>query len=379
MIYYLMHRDDAVAMLDIGIDGAISRIGKRINADLTPLQDRTNHNGIVSWWRDRAIPIGQGKVETMLRDRGFVSPGEYLIKNLGLSLTDCYWIKPVNASFTWKDVNLFDNDFKDNLLIGTSSIESDVYEYSPNSSLQGTLEKTWIIDNGQRKLIKGNHDELSVESINEYIISNAHTHQGFDEHVDYALVHIEGKDYDYGCISDIFTSKTQELVSAYAVISSEPKPNHLSTFEHFIAVCAKNGLDENYVRQFLDYQAKMDYVFSNRDRHLTNISVIRDPSSLKFISMAPIYDSGKSMQCGKEIRDVTQKYVNNLEATGFAKKEGDMLKLVGNDRVVNIDMLPTSEDLRYAYERDSKLNKLRLDFMLDLYERKREYLDSFMK
>jgi hypothetical protein len=65
------------------------------------------------------------------------------------------------------------------------------------------------------------------------------------------------------------TSQQKELVSAYAVITSEQKPNNISRYEHFINVCDKNGLDRNIVREYLEFEILIDFIFSNRDRHLT--------------------------------------------------------------------------------------------------------------
>ncbi|MFR6562084.1 MAG: hypothetical protein ACLUR5_08875 [Eubacterium ventriosum] len=38
-----------------------------------------------------------------------------------------------------------------------------------------------------------------------------------------------------------------------------------------------------------------DFIISGRDRHLANISVLRDANTLEFVKPAPIYDSGKSL------------------------------------------------------------------------------------
>ena len=127
-------------MLQIGEDGNIIKLGKKINTSIMPLQNRTSPKGIIEWWRDRAIPIKQGKIEKMLRESGIETNGIYLTHNLGLSLTDYYWIKPLGSGLTWEDVNLFDNDFKENLLLGKITYnQNEVEEYQPNSSLQGNL------------------------------------------------------------------------------------------------------------------------------------------------------------------------------------------------------------------------------------------------
>ena len=36
-----------------------------------------------------------------------------LVNNLALSLTDCYWIKPIDSLVTWEQVSLFQNNFVD--------------------------------------------------------------------------------------------------------------------------------------------------------------------------------------------------------------------------------------------------------------------------
>ncbi len=376
-MYTLMRKNEEIMMLQIGEDGNIVKLGKKENIALLPLQNRINPKGIIEWWRDRAIPIKQGKIEKMLRDNGIETNGLFLTHNLGLSLTDYYWIRPIGSGLTWENVNLFDNDFKENLLLGKINYnDNEVDEYQPNSSLQGNLEKTWIIDNDVRKLVKGNHDIYSSESINEVIISEAIKEQG-REAVHYDLLHIEGKNYDYGCISGLFTSQKKELVSAYAVMTSEIKPNNISGYEHLINVCDKNGLDRNIVREYLEFEILIDFIFSNRDRHLTNISVLRDADTLKFISMAPIYDSGKSMLVGRDIVPVTDKFVLSQEAQGFKEKELELLKYVQNRKLVDVQKLPSSEYIKEMYHKDSQVSEERIEFVVEMYKRKIDMYEKF--
>ncbi|CBK74159.1 HipA-like C-terminal domain [Butyrivibrio fibrisolvens 16/4] len=376
-MYTLMRKNEEIMMLQIGDDGNIVKLGKKSNTAILPLQNRTSPRGIIEWWRDRAIPIKQGKIEKMLRENGIETNGLYLTHNLGLSLTDYYWIRPIGSELTWEDVNLFDNDFKENLLLGKINYnDNEVEEYQPNSSLQGNLEKTWIIDNGIRKLVKGNHDIYSSESINEVIIGDAIVAQGRDA-VTYSLLHIDGKNYDYGCISSLFTSQQKELVSAYAVMTSELKPNNISGYEHFINVCDKNGLDRNIVREYLEFEILIDFIFSNRDRHLTNISILRDADTLKFISMAPIYDSGKSMLVGRDIVPVTDKFVLSQESQGFREHELDLLKYVQNRKLIDVNLLPKVEYIEEMYHKDSQVSEERIKFVKEMYLRKIDMYERF--
>ena len=57
---------------------------------------------------------------------------------------------------------------------------------------------------------------------------------------------------------------------------SEKQPNHISAYEHFIHVCGKHGMDTDMLRQFMDYMILSDFVLSGRDRHLGNVSILRN-------------------------------------------------------------------------------------------------------
>lgn len=39
----------------------------------------------------------------------------------------------------------------------------------------------------------------------------------------------------------------------------------------------------------------MDFIISNSDRHLNNFGILRDSTTLQWLSYAPIFDSGNSM------------------------------------------------------------------------------------
>ena len=68
------------------------------------------------------------------------------IRNLGLSLTDYFWVKPIDSNLKWEDVNLFQNPFQNEWQVEKfSENEGDNIDiYNPNSSLQGQLEKNGL-------------------------------------------------------------------------------------------------------------------------------------------------------------------------------------------------------------------------------------------
>lgn len=381
--YYLMWKNVVITQVQFDDNGKMTAYSKSISEsekDLMPLIYRsTPDEWLNRWWDDRSIPPTRDQLNSFLTSRDVSTPQQYLLINLGLSLTDLYWIKPVDSDLTWEKINLFDNCFSDDsLIISKKTKEDGVFQYSPNASLQGNIEKTWTIVDGKRCLIKGNHSGASNESINEVIASQLHKKQGYDNYTDYNLIHIKGKPYKYGCISKAFTSQDLELVSAWSVITSEPMDNSTSYYEHFISVCQKHGIDADLLRRDLEYQIMSDYVLTNYDRHLSNISVLRDANTLKFIRMAPIYDSGDCLFANRAIPS-NIKELQKMEITGFVKTENKLLTLVKDRSLIKTDKLPSSDYIKDMYHKDDKISDKHIDTITEWYERKKDILDKWQR
>ncbi|MBQ9421021.1 MAG: HipA domain-containing protein [Lachnospiraceae bacterium] len=375
MQYYLMRKDTAFGVAEIDVTGEMLKYKIRDDlADLAPLMNKSDPGWIRAWWQKRSIPLSQDGVAEMLRDNGYDGPAEYLTHNLGLSLTDYYWIKPVGSSLRWKQVNLFDNDFGE--IISKEESTDRLHSYTPNSTLQGQLEKKWIIRDGKRLLIKGNRDRSSLESLNEYVASLVHYRQGYDNYTPYHLVRISNRSYVWGCYSEAFTDERKELVSAYAVVTSEKKRQDVSSYEHFIELCAGHGIDKEQLRRDLEYQILTDYILSNPDRHLSNISVLRDADTLQFLRMAPIYDTGKAFMAGLEM-PASDREIMDIRVTSFAARETKLLEYVQDRSLVDLTKLPTISELRQIYEMDPELDRSRINAICSLYEKKIDLCRQF--
>ena len=99
-----------------------------------------------------------------------------------MSLSDQYWLKPLDENISWEDINYFDHyydgkDFfeatygKDSF--NTLNIEStSKNKYTtPNNTLGGQLKKAWIKVNNENYLLKGSGTLYAFEPINEVIAS----------------------------------------------------------------------------------------------------------------------------------------------------------------------------------------------------------------
>ena len=140
-------------------------------------------------------------------------------------------------------------------------------------------------------------------------------------------------------------------------------------FEHFINICTEYGIDREQLRRDLEYQIQTDFILSYRDRHLNNIAVIRDAQSLKFVRMAPIFDSGKCMHIRRPIPE-TEKEFLSLDTESFASTELKMLSYVHDRHLVDITKLPSPEVILYLYEYDSQMEDHRISKLCTAYEKK---------
>lgn len=354
--YHLMHRDEVVCSILIDpITGAILKASRPSAPELLPLGGNIDSAMLRKWWQRRAVPVSQGNIRRILERIG-ITTHTYLEQNLGLSLTDHYWIKPLDADFGWQEINLFTNDFRDAVgdmqLSGTmdEAPELPTNAFSPSSSVQGELRKKWIISDGKRFLIKSNHGGNSQESLNEVVASMIHQRQGKQPYVSYSPIQI-GPDHPFCCICESFTSDEVEFIPAIDVVESAKKDNALSLYEHFIQVCSAHGLDDSVTRPFLEYQILTDFILTNTDRHLNNFGVLRDTHTLKFIGMAPIFDSGNSM-FWQNPRLPERDDLTRIEVNSFRGKEMQLLEYVTDKSAVDLHQLPSCDELREIYEMD---------------------------
>ena len=377
-MFYLMHRNDPVCTVSIdSVTGAMLRVSQKKEQELLPLGGALDVQMLRKWWQRRAVPVGQGKIQRILEQMGITTPQEYLVKNLGLSLTDHYWIKPLDMELGWEDINLFTNDFRDpvgdmQFEDSAAPIELPANAFSPSSSVQGELRKKWIIVDSKRCLVKGNHGSHSQESLNEVVATLLHSRQNTQPFVSYKPMKMDDHSQIY-CVCESFTSDTVELIPAIDVVESRKKDNATSMYEHFIGVCGECGLDESITRPFLEYQILTDYILTNTDRHLNNFGVLRDTSTLKFIGMAPIFDSGNSMfwQNPKlpEYDDL-----QSIQVNSFRQTEKELLGYVTNKHLVDLDKLPTADELRQIYSADPLIPCV--DSIIMGYNRKIDLLDE---
>ena len=284
-----------------------------------------------SWWRSRAIPASRQNLRDALEMLGNITTEQLAAKSFGLSLSDQYWAKPVDSPLTWKDVNFFENDFSDDVgkaLFGTLDIAdiSSLSLLSPDNTSDGWLKKKWIMDNGERVLLKGGSGTEQQEPFNEAIASEICRRLKVS-HVEYSVAEHDGR--YYSACKDFITGDT-ELVSAWHIKNALPRGKSESEYAHFLRCCEAVGIKNmESIKKQLCQMFTVDCIIANSDRHFNNFGFVRDAATLDWQGLAPVFDSGTSLFHDVSAYDLknTAEYISkNASSKPFAKRHLEQLE-----------------------------------------------------
>lgn len=338
----LMNKNQKILLIEYNSYNVISQIYEIYNIEYAPLavfnasknKSFSLTKAVNDWFRSRGIPSWRKDLEKLLDKLGVSSSDELLNKSYGLSLSDQYWLKEINSDVKWEDINFFTNDFEYEAYLDASldssskskiSLDKNIFR-SPNNTTDGMLQKGWIIENGKRVLVKGTYTSNKEEPINEYLASQICKRLDFD----YCNYEVEWSDKTK-LISKCndFINENEELISAYDIYNSEKKPNNINDYEFYIQILEKHNVPN--ARENMENLFVLDYLMLNNDRHLKNFGVIRNVNTLKWERVAPIFDTGESMQCDKYTDEI---YFSSGKGKFFSntdKDYEDILKTIGKD------------------------------------------------
>lgn len=338
MNYILCHKDIPVLRFSTE-DEEISEISEILNSRHLPVGIfLENENGkslksqLRAWWKGRSIPASRQNLNTALELLGNITTDYLIEKSYGLSLSDHYWAKPEKSSLSWKDINFFHNSFSEDVgkaLFGTlnSSSSKSLNLFSPDNTSDGWLRKKWIINNGERFLLKAG-SLWQQEPFNEVLASEICSRLEINC-VPYKIIKADRT--FYSSCPDFITENT-ELVPAWHIISTQKKEKSTSNFEHLINCCKKIGIGsiEN-IKRGICTMLTVDFIIANTDRHYNNFGFLRNPDTLEWIGLAPVYDSGTAMFHDTMIYDLKNTYFQdsrNIKAKPFASNQKEQMNKI---------------------------------------------------
>lgn len=373
-IFYLMHRDNKIAVFVVENDSVLSF---KMNEDYYELLPYGVHDlkSFINWLEDRAIPA----VRYATLGNSF-SRLQFLLNNDSLSLSDSYWTCPVKMVLSWNEVNLYHNSFVATAILDDFN-EIGPIDYKtnlvPNSSLKGDLAKKWMIDsNGDRILVKGSYLQNALQSVSEVLATAMYSacDINFVEY-SYTEVYCSGEK-KLGCQCKNFTSLESEFIPAIDIVSIGKKANSDSWYGYFIKKCNEHSLD---VQHFMDVMLCIDFLIANSDRHLNNFGILRETSSLQWKSMAPVFDSGNSLFYKNTANSFLPKGKELLKmpVTSFYKTASEQLKCVSDRGCIRLDSLPSLRTLEKIIRIDTSLTDFDVEERIRVLEELRQFFEDF--
>lgn len=227
------------------------------------------------WISTRTVPRGRKYILSALRQLGIPSDDIRAIVNFsrGLSLNDVYWIVEDGFTGCWKDYNLYENDFSEDVaalaLTGLGNAPEDKQTSSPEFSTNGMLRKCWRRVDGEVLLYKGGTEgaiNAGYEMYSEYYAAQIAERMELD-HVNYGLSRYK-KVLCSTC--PLFTSDKCGYLPAGRVVTKE-------------AALA----DPRFAPVFF-----FDALIFNTDRHMGNFGFLIDNDKNEIVGAAPIFDNG---------------------------------------------------------------------------------------
>jgi len=313
--YILKYKDVPVLLLKLNDDYELSDLSiifdeKRLPFGIKYLgKKEAQFKQLSNWIENRGLPRGRSDLVNIQYDMNVKSSVELSFGSYAFNLTDQYWVHKSNLNIEWKNINFFDNNFKELISFDITGIyknDKDIL-IAPDLTVDGNLRKKWIVNNNERYLVKGSRYDEAQEPFNEYIVSNIISL--FDiKYIEYGLIRNKSNNMPLS-ICKCMVDKDTEYITAQTVLDMELKEGR-NEYDRFIQICKKHGIID--AKKRIDEMIVIDYLIGNTDRHTGNFGIIRNANNLKWLEIAPIFDNGNSFCHNVNNIDDISKNINSL-------------------------------------------------------------------
>lgn len=315
---YFMRKDTVLAKIKVSADNRV-----KIVQLYRPIPF-IDSDYVEEWVWGRISPIfGRKNLEYILKVMGIRSLIAYINISYAISLTDCYWVKPINDSKTWKDINPYTHRISrvlSKLTLGFG--QSGVINKSPSAEFRsdGSFDKCWIRSNGVLYLVKASapkYNEMTGnESYSEVLVGQLAKALGITRYVDYVCENrAVGNNTVVICKCRNFTSENISFAPLESL--SRLRYSDIETQYKFMCGCGDGIL---FLQMLL-----LDALTFNEDRHTGNYGIIYSPDNPSKYKMAPIFDNNLALFPRVQIRGRDKDEI--IRDISFKRPSGDHFEL----------------------------------------------------
>ncbi len=287
---------------DMDDEGMITKIYEVIDEKHLPIllqNGNTNIRTVNEWAANRKIPEKrEGLKEARQEFKNFEN-----YHNM-FSLSDQYWFQHTQKE-TWKKLNFFQNPYQNEtgkiFLEPWNVDEKRIKEPNPDITTNGVLKKRWIQqENGISYLIKAGSRQYNQSPIAEVLTSMFLEKLNIIPFVKYSLI-ADGLKICSIC-QNFIDADTEFVPVSHVYYKAERNKKKDTIYEHIVKQSVAYGLNEQYVKNYLDTMITSDYIMHNTDRHLNNFGYIRDVDSGRILGFAPLFDSGSAFSASNNVK-----------------------------------------------------------------------------
>ena len=296
---------------------------KILNYELLPISLRypdVNYDDVMhGWTENRTMSIGRTNAKKLLAGFRISQSNPYMIARLFhfASLSDCYWMKDAEETFTWEQVSLFENPWEkavtSTALLGTNQTFRTLVQkvHTPEFTAQGMAAKAWIREADGLYLYKVGKKELPASGI----LDALHIpHVSYIEAENSSLEKIADRNH----IDKIY--KSGEKIVKCRIISSEETA--LVPWEDFQVYCSYHDKNEYDMVKEMDaanyYKMQIaDYILGNEDRHGANFGFYMDNRSGKLQGLYPLMDHDHAFSEDEDIPSQTSEQDETLQQAAY--------------------------------------------------------------
>jgi hypothetical protein len=345
------------------------------------MEDRVNNiecaSRLGTWIKSRGLSGSRKDIPEIKKIFNTDNIHKLTVDSYGLNLTDHYWFHKTDNDLKWERLNYFDNEFDQLKQSGNYSpvIDNSVKNPSPNFCVDGSIEKRWVINNGDRVLLKGSRYKYMQEPFNERIVSLILDEFKLD-HVHYNQKRT--KDMTPYSECKTMSDKNIEFINAQWVINSELcKDKSISLYTHYINLCQKNNI--LFAKENVDAMLALDFLIGNEDRHRGNFGILRNADTLEWKIIAPIFDNGNSLFFDRDDNSIKEWGIDSL---GKAFGDGNRLQLdlIGYPEWYdNNNGKRISEIIINGLKCNERLSDERINKISEIYNERRNIFEKVIK
>lgn len=293
--YYLMNKNEKIIEFDVQ-----EKLGGEICSEIQSFSKirPIGFSDIHTWIIQRDYAKHKEHLKRWLHEWGIDTIQGFINVTHCLGLNDAFWVKSINSSLIWDEINLYQNPFDD--VAQHTAFDTGLYglklsSTSPEFTAEGSFAKCWIQKNDTVVLYKQGAtgaSNVGLEPYAEYLSSNI-GHQIFgDKVLPYGLEMFK----DRLCsVCNLFTTEEIGFVPFYRVLPQ----NRAYTIEALIKFCRELGFEQDFRRMIL-----LDSIVFNQDRHTGNFGFMVENETQRIISFAPLFDFNVSMLCNAVPEDL---------------------------------------------------------------------------